>query len=373
MGALVDLIAFFGSRFTEWRDTDPASLHFWQRDSAWLGAIAFVALALIVAIARTTVRLRTQGDRIGLPAILTGFRRSSLAFVRHTPLLLALAGLPFFLLALADPYTSLTQKRTTFPGRRICVMIDASTSMVRHFDAPTLVRKAPASDQRSSEAAFFTTVAAAERFVRLRMDSQYRDLMALVEFGDQAYVVTPFTNDYNNILLSLSLIGDFGEFMRFPDQGTVISTAIDQGVRLFKAFDFLDAAGNIMVMFTDGEDAGVITEGKSVLDVVDTARAAKVPVYLIRVNYNKAAGAVIPDALWKDAVEKTGGRFYAAANEATILRAIGDIDRAAVGKIDIKQYVTQRPKFGPFAFAAAALWTLALVLKFTVPHFQRFP
>ena len=27
--------------------------------------------------------------------------------------------------------------------------------------------------------------------------------MALVEFGNQAYVITPFTSDYDNILLSI--------------------------------------------------------------------------------------------------------------------------------------------------------------------------
>lgn len=377
MGALID---FFGARVAEWRDTDLASLHFWQYDAAWIAAIIFLAVAFTIAIARTALRLRTHRDRVGLPAILARFQRPPLAFIRHTPLLLALAGLPLFLVALADPYTSLTQKRMTFPGRRICLMIDASSSMWRYFDAPTLLKNLKTATaqggqpgQRWSEAAFFSTIAAADRFVRLRMESQYRDLMALVEFGDHAYVVTPFTNDYNNILLSLSLIGDFGEFFRFPDQGTIISTAVHQGVRLFKAFNFLDAAGNIMVMFTDGEDAGVIMGGQSVADVVAMAREAKVPVYLIRVNYNKQAGSVIPDAIWKDAVEQTGGRFYAAANEDTILRAIRDIDRAAVGKIDIKQYVTQRAKFAPFTFAAAALWTLALVLRFTVPYFRRFP
>ncbi len=300
--------------------------------------------------------LRTQMAVIGFAAI-------------YAPVLLLLGGLPFFLLALADPYTALTQQRTTFPGRRICLMIDASTSMVRHFAAPTLMGKNP----QTSEAAFFTTVAAAERFVRLRMASQYKDLMALVEFGDQAYVVTPFTSDYGNILLSLSLIGDFGEFLRFPDQGTIISKAVDQGVRLFRTFDFLDAAGNIMVMFTDGEDAGVITQGKSVDTIVREAVAAKVPVYLIRVNYNKQLGAIIPDATWQAAVERTGGRFYAAASEDTILRAIRDIDRAAAGRIDIKQYVAQRPRFGLYALIAAALWSAAIALKLTVPYFRRFP
>ncbi len=87
--------------------------------------------------------------------------------------------------------------------------------------------------------------------------------MALVEFGDQAYVITPFTTDYENILFSMSLIGDWTEFMAFPDQGTVIANAIDQSVGLFRAFDVLDAAGNAMVIFTDGIDAEVTEDGRS--------------------------------------------------------------------------------------------------------------
>ena len=38
--------------------------------------------------------------------------------------------------------------------------------------------------------------------------------------------ITPFTTDYENILLSTSLIGDWQEFMSFPDQGTVIARAL---------------------------------------------------------------------------------------------------------------------------------------------------
>ena len=55
--------------------------------------------------------------------------------------------------------------------------------------------------------------------------------MALIEFGDDAYVITPFTTDYENILLSTALIGDWNEFMAFPDQGTVIARAVEQSGR----------------------------------------------------------------------------------------------------------------------------------------------
>jgi hypothetical protein len=126
-------------------------------------------------------------------------------------------------------------------------MIDASSSMVRPFSAPTLRAGT------GSQASFFTTVKAAERFVELRTQGKYKDLMALVEFGDQAYVITPFTTDYDNIRLSLSLIGDFSEFIRFPDQGTLLGSAVRQSLALFRAFDFLEASGNLMVLFSDGD------------------------------------------------------------------------------------------------------------------------
>ena len=85
------------------------------------------------------------------------------------------------------------------------------------------------------------------------------------------------------ILISLSalltaaypLIGDWNEFMAFPDQGTVVAKAVEQAVGLFNAFDFLDAAGNLMVIFTDGADADVLENGKTVDDVLAEAQKAK--------------------------------------------------------------------------------------------------
>ncbi len=372
MDAIVRSLQFVAGRLDDWRDTRLAELQFWHRDTAWLAIILFIAVSVFVLLVRALAWGRSRPNRVGLPALLAVMKESPFAFVRHAPVVLLMAGLPFFILALADPYTSLTQKRDTFPGRRICLMIDASSSMVRYFSSPTL-RTASSAKEMASEAAFSTSVAAAERFVRLRMESQYRDLMSLIEFGDQAYVVTPFTHDYDNILLSLSLISEFSEFMRFPDRGTTLARAVEQGMRLFKAFDVLEAAGNLMVIFSDGEDAGVITQGMTVTEVVNEAIAAKIPIYLVRVNRDKSLGAIIPDATWKTAVERTGGRFYAAANEATILQAIRDIDRVSAGRIDVTHYVTQRPWFGPFALSAAALWSLALLLKLTVPYFRTFP
>jgi hypothetical protein len=56
--------------------------------------------------------------------------------------------------------------------------------------------------------------------------------------------------------------------MAFPDQCTVVARAVEQAVGLFQAFDYLDAAGNPMVIFTDGADADVLENGKTVEDVL---------------------------------------------------------------------------------------------------------
>ena len=351
----------------DWRNLRTADLLFTHRDTAVVAFVLLVGLAVALLVLRAMTSRRAGRTQVALPAVLDWGGASWLSIVRHGALLLFLAGLPFFVIALADPYSALTHQDVSFPGRRIALMIDASSSMMARFPAAQLNKKAP------NEATFFTTVAAAETFIRQRMAGKYHDLIGLVEFGDEAYVVTPFTTDYDNILLSLSLVGDWTEFMKFPDQGTTIGLAIEQSVGLFKAFDFLDASGNVMLIFSDGQDTQVMIHGKPVSEVLRLAVENKIPVYFVRTSYNKGLGGVLPDEIWKPAVEATGGRFYPAGDEATILNAIVDIDRRSAGRVDIKRYSSQQPRFAPYAFMAASFWTCALLLQLTVPYFRKFP
>ncbi len=364
---LARLRTLFQGDIADWQSVHFADLQFWHRGEARLLFIGLLSLTLLLAVVRSLLRRQPGRHLIVLPAILRTMPRSRLSFIQHTPLALFLLGLPFFFIALADPYSSLVSKEVTFPGRRICMMVDASTSMRTPFTASTLNRRA------ATDAAFFTTVAAAERFVRLRMKNHFRDLLALVEFGNEAYVITPFTHDYDNILLSIGLIGDPVEFSMFPDQGTIIGRAIEEGTALFKAFKFLDAAGNLLIIFSDGEDTRAMINGRSLDDIVQSAIDTKIPVYMVRVNYDRGKGQVIPDELWIPAIEKTGGKFFAANNERVLLDAINEIDHAANGTIDVRQYSSQLPQFSVFALIAAGLWAVAAALKLAVPLFQRLP
>ena len=358
---------YLANTSAEWRNIRLSDLQFWHGGEGRLLVIGLVAVAVFLLVARSFVNRQPGRHRLMVPALLGTIRPSYLSVVRHVPLVLFVAGIPFMALALADPFTALVTSEVSYPGRRIAVMIDASTSMRTPFKAATLNTRA------ETDATFFTTVAAAERFIRMRMARNYRDLMALVEFGNEAYVVTPFTNDYDNILLSISLIGDPVEYSLFPDQGTIIAAAIEQGTGLFKAFNFLEATGNIMILFSDGEDTRVQVGDRTLDEILQGAIDAKIPVYMVRTNYERDKGMVIPDEIWIPAIEKTGGKFYAANNEDAFLAAIADLDKVAAGTIATKQYTSQRPRFAFFASAAAACWLLAAALKLALPQFQKLP
>jgi hypothetical protein len=349
-----------------WNQIDVGDLLFAHRTQAAGGLVVLLGLALTVLLWRFA-RARGAAQHIVLPAIVGRPRSSRRRALRHAPFVLAIAAVPFFAIALADPLAAVARTTTSYPGRRIALLIDASSSMMVPFAASQL------RDGSANDAAFLTTIAAADVFVRLRQAGPYRDLIAVVEFGDEAYVITPFTTDYDNALLSISLIGDWNEYMRFPDGGTSIARAIDQATGLFKAFDFLDAAGNVMVIFSDGQDTQVASRGKPLSEVLAGAVRAKIPVYLVRTSSGKRVGDVVPDAIWKPAVEATGGRFYAAAREADIVRAIRDIDARSRGTIDVNIYTTREPRFAPFALIAVMLWITAVGLKATAPFFTQFP
>ena len=341
------------------------SLKFERWDSSMLVVLicgAIFILALSVQYSRKDIAGR---KKVVLPAVLPIFRRARLSFIRHVPIVLFLVGLPLFFIALADPYLSFVKEEVTYPGRRIAILLDASSSMQSKFVAQEKIK--PKIAQR-----FFTATATAEYLMQLRIKGKYKDLMALVEFGNESYVITPFTNDYQNILTSIKLISEPEEWGRFPDSGTTIIKAINQSVELFRTFGFLKASGNLMVLISDGEDPQNVFEGRPLDDILLEARKNNVPIYFIRTNYQVPFG-YSTDTMWKNAVEKTGGKFYTAVDEASVIKAVTEIDKVATGSINISRYSSKKPLFDVFIKVVLVLWGTACLLTLSLRYFRKFP
>jgi hypothetical protein len=342
-----------------------SQLQFTESRTALLIFTVLLAIALIALAAGALRAMRPGRTQVALPALLPVVRRSPLASLRHLAMLLFAAGLPLFAIALADPHTGFTREEVSRPGRRIALVVDSSGSMVLKFGSTTF--------KTQGESTFFTAVAAAEYFIQRRMDGPYRDLVALIQFGNQAYVITPFTTDYQSIRLSIRLISDPREWGRFTDFGTTIVEGIAQGLRLFKTFDFVNASGNLLILFTDGRDSQLNLAGRPLAELIEEARRSKVPVYMVRTAFNLPEGKIREDAIWKATVEKTGGRFYAAYDDTSIRRALTDIDRLSPGRIEVREYSVQRPRFAPYALGCLMLWLSAAVLKLGFRMFRTFP
>ena len=352
-------------------------LQFGEARNALLLFTVLAGVAIVTLLLRYVLTRRRSGDAIAhraaaqagaavvLPAIVPGMRRSTWSIVRYLPMLVFLAGVPSFALAIADPHTGFAQEDVSYPGRRIALLVDASTSMVMSFGTQKM--------KTQGESAFFTAVSAAETFMKRRMNGPYHDLISLIQFGNEAYVVTPFTTDYENVLLSVRLVGDPKEWGRFSDWGTTIIEGIDQALQLFKSFDFLNASGNLMVVITDGRDSELNRMNRPLEAIVNEARRSHIPVYMIRVAYKMPFGKVLQDKIWQPIVERTGGRFYAAPDEESILNAIKEIDRLTPGKIEVRQYSVQRPRYAGFALIAVALWSIAAAMKLGFSTFRSFP
>jgi hypothetical protein len=365
MVALRNLFVGIRGTLAEWQQVRWHDLYFAKAWTALLVFVVLLALSLLMLLARG-LRSRQKGrGRIALPAILPMMRRSHLSATRHAAFVLFLAGVPFFAVALADPHTSFTREEVSYPGRRIAILIDGSSSMTLKFTTTKLHPQ----DAR----AYYTAVAAAERFMKLRMNGPYHDLIALMEYGNQAYVITPFTTDYQNVLLSIRLISDPKNWGRFDDNGTTIIRGLEQGIELFKSFDFLDASGNLMVVFSDGRDDQTTLDGRSLEDIVAEARRSHIPIYMVRTAYDMKLGGVKEDKIWKAAVEGTGGRFYPAADEETLLRAVSEIDKLSAGRINTREYTAERPRFGGYVLIAVLVWLIAAALNLGCSYFRTFP
>jgi hypothetical protein len=100
----------------------------------------------------------------------------------------------------------------------------------------------------------------------------------------------------------------------------------------------------------------------------------KVPVYMIRTAYARGLFDVVPDQVWKKAIDATGGQVLSRPRaRKPIMQAIKEIDAASTGRVDVREYEVKQPRYMKFALAAVVMWTIALALQMTMRMFRTFP
>ena len=55
------------------------------------------------------------------------------------------------------------------------------------------------------------------------------------------------------------------------------------------------------------------------------------------------------------------------------MQAIKEIDAAATGRVDVREYAVRQPRYSRFALTAVMLWMMAIALQMTLRMFRTFP
>ena len=138
MDTLSALLIVVQRTLVEWWRVRWSDLHFAEADAALLLMLGLLAVSTMALLTRRLWRRTAGRTHVSLPALLPVIRQSSLSPSRHAAFFVCLLGVPFFAVALAAPQTAFTREEVSYPGRRIAIAVDSSSSMVMTFKSDKL-------------------------------------------------------------------------------------------------------------------------------------------------------------------------------------------------------------------------------------------
>lgn len=179
------------------------------------------------------------------------------------------------------------------------------------------------------------------------------DRIGLIVFGDRAYLQLPFTRDLRtaDALVQLMEVGMAGP-------RTALGDAIGLSIHAFESSEVDD---RVLILITDGNDTA---SKMTPVNASDIAKLNGVEIHTIGIGDTEATGEDRVDFETLEAVAtRTGGRFFNAQDEATLIEVYREIDEATTA--DVRQQ-SWRPRellvFWPAGIAVAIVLLTYLIL-----------
>ncbi|PIV39232.1 MAG: aerotolerance regulator BatA [Candidatus Omnitrophica bacterium CG02_land_8_20_14_3_00__42_8] len=244
---------------------------------------------------------------------------------RHGPMILRMAAIFIFILAIARPQAGQKEEEIITEGIDIMLTLDISGSMKAEDFAPQ------------------NRLAAAKDVLTEFIKSRHNDKIGLVVFSRYSFTQCPLTLDYGALLELLDKI-DIGMI----EDGTAIGMAISNAVNRLRDSE---VKSRIIILLTDG----VNNAGK--IDPLTAAKAAKaLGMRIYTVGAGKPGGAMYPiedpifgkryvhmdteidEELLKNIADETGGLYFRAKDKdglREIYKTIGQLEKT---RIETKEY-----------------------------------
>lgn len=311
-------------------------MNFQNPEILWLLLIVPLLAAYHIWIGRRRATLTVSTFSGGAP-------RTLRYLLRPLPVILRLAAITLFIIALARPVESHTETETTVEGVDIVLAMDISGSMLAQDFKPDRLE---------------ASKAIASEFVADREG----DRLSIVAFAGEAFTQCPLTPDRGAVQTALARLRS-----GVIDDGTAIGNGLATAVNRMRESG---AKSKVVVLMTDGvNNSGQISPRMA----AEIARDLGIKVYTIGVgrrgkapmpamdpfgNYFMAMVDVeIDEPLLREISKITGGRYFRAENIEALTKIYEEIDQMEKSKIQVTDHVSYEELFHRWV-----LWGILLLL-----------
>lgn len=300
-------------------------------------------LPLAFAAYRILRRTRNQGLKFSAISRL-GLRHKSIkVIIADSCPYLWLISLGLMIVALATPRSPIGKTKGDAEAISIAMTLDISGSMENVDMTPEGERPSRATRR----------IAIVKKFFKRFLENREGDLISLVTFGKYASTVVPLTSDKDLILDALNIV-DIPENEEEKD-GTAIGDGLAHAILRIKDSE---PKTKIVILLSDGDsNAGWVKPEEA------TEAAAKlgIRVYTIGVgrqyvrNFFGQVIKTFDEASLRSIAEKTGGKYYSAADQEALHEALSEINRLETTPIEIDLPVSWHYHFADFLLSGVLL------------------
>ena len=272
---------------------------------------------------------------------------------------LLLTSILMLIIALARPQRSDSRVKRSIEGLDIVIVLDISDSMLIE-DMKPINRLESAKDTLT-------------KFVNQRNS----DRIGIVIFAGEAFTLVPPTLDYRLVLDRVSTIRTAAQ-ARIKD-GTAIGVGIATGASRLKDSQ---AKSRVMIFMTDGENNSGTIDPETGLEIakgygikvytigIGKSGPTQIPIYTQDMFGNKVKryqpfDSTVNDELLAKMASDTGGKYYRASKEDSLVGIFKEINSLETTKIEDNKYVHYQEYYYYFATLGFFLFLFSQILSLT--------